>query len=142
VDLLALDRGLLDSVLQISYCHGRFRDAPLRDRCAVACANVEPVRLPGIVGLGGADGRLCLLQQPLCRQGLRFRALELGSPRLPLGGKPGGESLELVHPGPHGVELTLEPVEIRERRADLFVGALQLPQDREDSFGHYDGVTR
>ena len=89
-----------------------------------------------ILGPGGANGRLRLLQHPLCRRGLRSRALELGSPRLALGRKPGGEGFELVHPRPHGVDVAREPVEIRERGGGLLVGALELPQDREDPFGH------
>ena len=139
---MALDRGLRDPVLQVFCCLGCLHDPPVRHRRAVAGANAEPLGLLRILGPGGENGRLRLLQHPLCRRGLRSRALELGSPRLALGRKPGGEGCELVHPGPHGVHVAREPVEIRERGAGLLVGALELPQDREDPFGHYDGVTR
>ena len=142
VQLVALERGLPDLVLEVSCCRRCLRDAPLRDRCAVACANVEPLRLLCSLGSRSAVRRLRLLQHPLCRRGLRSRPFELGNPSLALGGKPSGECFEFVHPGTHRIDVAREPVEISERCPDLLVGALQLPEDREDPFGHYDGVTR
>jgi GTP pyrophosphokinase len=57
----------------------------------------------------------------------------LGSGKLPAG--------QIVNKVIHRLK-TAEVVELGELSTDLFVGALELPQNGERPFGHYDGVTR
>src|SRR5262245_38837597 len=117
-------------------------DESFGDREPVPRSNLESLGFLGVLGVGPSNGLVGFGKRAACRTGLVLCAPELPREAVPLRRKACSECLELRRLGSDGAQLRRQPVELGESGAELLVGALELAQDLEDAFGHYDGVTR
>ena len=143
MELVALDRGLRDPVLQVVQLpwlpprpaappptRGRARE---RGTARASCA------------FSGPAARTAASASSSTRCAAEASALERSSSAARASASAGSRAAKASSSSTLArteSDLAREPVEIRERGAGLLVSALELPQDSEDPFGHYDGVTR